>query len=48
MTGRLPLEILVEVGVEKLRRDYVHLIVCEYIKSNATHISLLILHFWDI
>ena len=48
MTGRLPLEILVEVGVEKLRRDYVHLIVCEYIKSIATHISLLILHFWDI
>lgn len=29
MTGRLPLEILVEIGVEKLRRDYVHAIMCE-------------------
>ena len=27
--SRLPLQILVEIGVEKLRRDYVHLIVCE-------------------
>jgi hypothetical protein len=29
MSGRLPLEILVEIGIEKLKRDYVHMIVCE-------------------
>merc|ERR1719507_2038558 len=29
--SRLPLQILVEVGVENLRRDYVHLIVSSYL-----------------
>ena len=29
MTGRLPLEILVEIGMEKLKRDYVHAMLCK-------------------
>ena len=31
MTGRLPLEILVEIGIEKLKRDYVHSIMSSYL-----------------
>ena len=30
MKDKFPLEILVEIGIEKLRRDYVHAFVCEY------------------
>jgi hypothetical protein len=30
MSGKLPLEILVEIGIEKLQRDYVHSMLCEF------------------
>jgi hypothetical protein len=29
LEGKAPLEILVEIGIEKLTRDYVHAFLCE-------------------
>lgn len=33
MSGKLPLEILVEIGIEKLQRDYVHSLLSNYLAS---------------
>lgn len=30
LEGKAPLEILVEIGIEKLMRDYVHAFLCKY------------------
>ncbi len=29
MSGKTPLQIMAEIGTEKLRRDYVHLLICK-------------------